>query len=159
MAKEAEPVKRNVLAAGLLATLTACGGPSVNLRLYPIDGPIKQSNPSQIIAVKVSNQTTASADISFVLPGPGKKNRCNGTWTSVAPRVIEKERGLSLTLQSTGGKLNKSVTDVGGVNSGEIYAVCTDGARVQGRFITGSGTESGTGTVTDTLGNTYKLLF
>ena len=26
-------------------------------------------------------------------------------------------------------------------------------------FITGSGTESGTGTVTDSLGNSYKLLF
>jgi hypothetical protein len=154
-------MKRNVLTAVCLAaTLAACGGGgSVNLRLYPIDGPIKDTNPSEIIAGKVRNQTTASADISFVLLGPGKKNRCNGTWTSVAPRVIEKERGLSLTLQSTGGKLNKSVTDVGGVNSGEVYAVCTDGTRVQGRFITGSGTESGTGTVTDSLGNTYKLLF
>ena len=153
-------MKRNVLTAICLAgTLSACGGPSVNLRLYPIEGPIMQSNPSQIIAVKVRNQTTASADISFILPGPGKKNRCNGTWTSVAPRVTEKERGVSLTLQNTGGKLNKSVTDVGGVNSGEIYAVCKDGTRVQGRFITGSGTESGTGTVTDTIGNTYKLLF
>jgi len=154
-------MKRNVLTAiCLMATLSACGGgSSVNLRLYPIDGPIKDSNPSEIIAVKVRNQTTASADISFVLPGSGKKNRCNGTWTSVAPRVTEKERGMSLTLQSTGGKLTKTVKDLGGVNNGEIYAVCTDGARVQGRFIMGSGTESGTGTVTDTLGNTYKLLF
>ena len=154
-------MKRTVLTAlCLAATLSGCGGnKAVNLRLYPIDGPLKESHPSEIIAVKVRNQTTASADISFVLPTPGKKNRCNGTWTSVAPRVTEKERGLSLTLQSTGGKLSKSVTDVGGVNSGEVYAVCTDGTRVQGRFITGSGTESGTGTVTDTLGNTYKLLF
>jgi hypothetical protein len=48
---------------------------------------------------------------------------------------------------------------LGGVNNGEIYAVCTDGTRVQGNFITGSGTESGTGTVTDSVGNTYKLLF
>ena len=153
-------MKRTVLIAlCLVATLSACGGNSVNLRLYPISGPILKANPSDIIAVKLRNQTTASADISFVLPGSGKKNRCNGTWTSVAPRVIEKERGLSLTLQSTGGKVTKSVTDVGGVNSGEIYAVCTDGTRVQGRFITGSGTESGTGTVMDSLGNTYKLLF
>jgi hypothetical protein len=153
-------VKQNVLTAlCLVATLSACGGGGVNLRLYPIAGPLKDANPSQIIDVKVRNQTTASADISFRLPGPGKKNRCNGTWTSVAPRVTEKERGLSLTLQNTGGKLNKSVTDLGGVNNGEIYAVCTDGTRVQGNFITGSGTESGTGTVTDSVGNTYKLLF
>ena len=153
-------MKRTVLIAlFLVATLSACGGNSVNLRLYPISGPILQQNPSDIIAVKLRNQTTASADISFVLPGSGKKNRCNGTWTSVAPRVTEKERGMSLTLQRTGGKLSKSVTDVGGVNNGEVYAVCTDGTRVKGRFITGSGTESGTGTVTDSLGNTYKLLF
>ena len=154
-------MKRNVLTAiCLMATLSACGGGgNVNLRLYPIEGPLKDSHPSEIIAVKVRNQTTASADISFVLPGSGKKNRCNGTWTSVAPRVTEKERGMSLTLQSTGGKLTKSVKDLGGVNNGEVYAVCRDGTRVQGHFITGSGTESGTGTVTDTLGNTYKLLF
>ena len=153
-------MKRKVLGAlFLIAALSACGGGDVNLRLYPIEGPIKQSHPSEIIALKLRNQTSASAEISFILPGPGKKNRCKGTWTSVAPRVIEKERGVSLTLQNTGGKLTKSVTDVGGVNNGEVYAVCTDGTRVQGRFITGSGTESGTGTVTDSVGNTYKLLF
>ncbi len=79
----------------------------------------------------------------------------------LAPRLCpardRKERGVSLSLQNTGGKLTKSITDVGGVNKGEVYAVCTDGTRVQGRFITGSGSESGTGTVTDTLANTYKL--
>jgi len=44
----------------------------------------------------------------------------------------------------------------------DFYAIspfCRDGTRVQGQFITGSGTESGTGTVTDSVGNTYKLLF
>ena len=35
----------------------------------------------------------------------------------------------------------------------------SNATRVQGNFITGSGTESGTGTVTDSVGNTYKLLF
>ena len=70
-----------------------------------------------------------------------------------------KERGLSLTLRDTGGKYKTSTEDLGGVNSGEIYAVCSDGIRVKGTFISGSGTQSGTGTVTDTLGNTYKLLY
>ena len=46
-----------------------------------------------------------------------------------------------------------------GVNNGEIYAVCDDGTRVQGTFVIGSGTASGTGTATDTNGNVYKLLF
>ena len=57
-------MKRNVLTAICLAgTLSACGGPSVNLRLYPIEGPIMQSNPSQIIAVKVRNQRLKLCDI------------------------------------------------------------------------------------------------
>jgi hypothetical protein len=30
---------------------------------------------------------------------------------------------------------------------------------VQGHFIMGSGTTSGTGNATDTLGNSYKILF
>jgi hypothetical protein len=45
------------------------------------------------------------------------------------------------------------------VNSGELYAVCKDGTIVQGTFVMGSGTTSGTGTATDTLGNSYKVLF
>jgi hypothetical protein len=40
-----------------------------------------------------------------------------------------------------------------GMNHGEIYAVCEDGTRVQGTFVIGSGTASGTGTATDTNGN------
>ena len=45
------------------------------------------------------------------------------------------------------------------MNDGEIYAVCADGTRLQGTFIIGSGTASGTGRATDTNGNVYKLLF
>jgi class 3 adenylate cyclase len=46
-----------------------------------------------------------------------------------------------------------------GVNTGEIYAACVDGTRVQGTFVIGSGTASGSGNATDTNGNVYKLLF
>ncbi len=53
----------------------------------------------------------------------------------------------------------KGVETVAGVNNGEIYAVCDDGTRVQGTFVIGSGTASGTGQATDTNGNVYKLLF
>lgn len=142
----------------LLATLAACGGSSVDLRLYPVEGPIALTDPSQTITISVRNQTETSGDIYFRMPPP-TKTRCQGTWTSVAPKVVSHERGLSLSLRGPGGKVSNTTADVGGINSGEIYAVCTDGTRMQGRFVTGSGTESGTGTVTDTLGNTYKLLF
>lgn len=143
---------------GLLATLAACGDKSVDMRLYPVSGPIAQSNPAQMISIGIARKTETSADISFRLPPPDK-TRCSGTWTSVAPKVTSHERGLSLTLRDTGGKYSNKTEDVGGVNSGEIYAVCKDGTRVEGHFIIGSGTDSGTGTVTDTRGNTYKLLF
>jgi hypothetical protein len=66
---------------------------------------------------------------------------------------------VSLTLRDTGGRLGRDVTIVARVNNGEIYAVCTDGTRLQGNFISGSGTTSGTGRATDTNGNVYKLLF
>ena len=142
----------------VLALCAACAPRSVDLRLYPTEGPIAANDPSQSITISLSHTTPTSGDITFRLPPP-TKTRCKGTWTSVAPKVVSNEKGLSLSLRDTGGKYTNSTKDVAGINSGEIYAICTDGTRVQGHFITASGTESGTGTVTDSLGNTYKLLF
>ena len=142
----------------LLAALAACSGRSVDLRLYPVEGPIAMNDPSQSITMSMGHQTDTSGDITFRMPPP-TKTRCKGTWTSVAPKVVSHERGLSLSLRGPGGKVSNTTQDVGGINPGEIYAVCEDGTRMQGRFISGSGTNSGTGTVTDSLGNTYKLLF
>lgn len=142
----------------LLGILAACSGRTVDLKLYPVAGPIASSDPSQTISMSMGHTTDTSGEITFRMPPP-TKTRCKGTWTSVAPKVISHERGLSLSLRGPGGKVTSSTQDVGGINSGEIYAVCTDGTRLQGQFISGSGTNSGTGTVTDSLGNTYKLLF
>ncbi len=148
--------QRSLFLVGLVALVAGCSS-SRDLRLYPVTGPIAEGTPAQTISVTLDQQTPTSGNIAFRLPPD--RMRCNGTWTSVAPKIISHERGLSLTLRDTGGKISNSTKDVGGINSGEIYAVCTDGTRVQGRFITGSGTQSGTGTVTDTRGNSYKLLF
>ncbi|MFD2174365.1 hypothetical protein [Rhodobacter lacus] len=137
--------------------LAACGGGD-DMRLYPLSGPIAAANPSKLIPISLSNNTETSGEIAFRLPKPSK-TRCTGTWTSVAPRVTTHERGFSLGIKSLGGKYTNSTSDVGGVNSGEFYAVCKDGTRLEGSFVMGSGTQSGTGTVTDTLGNSYKLLF
>ena len=142
----------------LLSVSAACGSKTVDLRLYPVAGPIATNDPSQTITIALGHQSATSGDIAFRLPPPTRA-RCKGTWTSVAPKIVSHERGLALTLRDTGGRYTNSTKDVGGINSGEIYAVCNDGTRVQGTFITGSGTESGTGTVTDSLGNSYKLLF
>lgn len=142
----------------VLALCAACAPKPVALRLYPTEGPIALNDPAQTVTISLSHRTDTSGDITFRLPPP-TKSHCKGTWTSVAPKIVSHEQGLSLSLRDTGGKYTTSTADVGGINSGEIYAICTDGTRVQGHFITGSGTESGTGTVTDSLGNTYKLMF
>jgi hypothetical protein len=149
---------RSALALITVALLAACSGNSSSFRLYPLSGPIAEANPAQVIQIGVTDESETSGLISFKLPKPSK-TKCNGTWSSVSPRVKTHERGLSLTIKDVGGRYKNSTADVGGVNSGEIYAVCKDGTRMQGTFIMGSGTQSGTGTVTDTLGNSYKLLF
>lgn len=142
----------------LLTSLGACVAKSSNLQLYPVDGPIAKSDPSQAITITLTHRTETSGDIAFRLPA-ATKTTCKGTWTSVAPKVVNQQSAMSLSLRGPGGGFSNSSSDVAGINSGEIYAICTDGTRVQGHFITGSGTNSGTGTVTDSLGNTYKLLF
>ncbi len=65
----------------------------------------------------------------------------------------------SLPQVQTWVRSGASKATVAGVNTGEIYAVCADGTRVQGTFVIGSGTVSGSGNATDTKGNVYKLLF
>lgn len=137
--------------------LTACiSGTNGTMQLYPLEGRIADADPALIIVAKARNIDSTSGALTFRLPG---KVRCDGTWSSVAPKVVSRTKGLSLTLKDTGGKLEKGTSTVGGVNTGEIYAVCTDGTRVQGSFLIGSGTTSGTGNATDTNGNLYKLLF
>ncbi|WP_233678069.1 hypothetical protein [Rhodobacter flavimaris] len=148
---------RSLLALSMLPLLAACGGTG-DMQLYPIQGPIANEDPASLIPITLEADTETSGIVTFRLPKPNK-SKCQGTWSSVAPKVRTKERGLSLTLRDTGGKYKNSTEDLGGVNSGEIYAVCNDGNRLQGTFISGSGTQSGTGTVTDSLGNVYKLLY
>jgi hypothetical protein len=143
-----------VAALSVLA-LAGCGG-AKDMKLYPTLGPLAAQTPPPVVVAKASNADGNSGELRFRLPdGP----RCSGTWTSVAPRVESQERGINLSIRDLGGRLGRSSETVGGVNTGEIYAVCRDGTRVQGHFIMGSGTTSGTGTATDTLGNTYKILF
>lgn len=141
----------------LLALLaaTACGA-SNDMKLYPLDGPIALADPTLVIDVTAKFITDTSGEISFRLPG---RVKCNGTWSTVAPREITNSRGLTIGLRGPGGNLGRKETTVGGVNNGEFYAVCGDGTRMQGSFLIGSGTQSGTGRATDTKGNVYKLLF
>ena len=152
------PLRRILPGAALPLVLSACvsGGGSSPMQLYPLEGPIARADATVVIEATAKNTRGTSGALTFRLP---EKVRCEGTWTSLTPRVVSKTRGLSLTLDETGGKIGRETATVAGVNSGEIYAVCTDGTRVQGTFDIGSGTTSGTGTATDTNGNLYKLLF
>jgi hypothetical protein len=139
-----------------LLPLAACASGTSEMQLYPLEGPIAQQDATRVIEIKAQNTNETSGPMSFRLE---RRVKCHGTWTSVAPKEVSRTKGVSLTLRDTGGRLGRDVTIVARVNNGEIYAVCTDGTRLQGNFISGSGTTSGTGRATDTNGNVYKLLF
>ncbi|MGB4114091.1 MAG: hypothetical protein WBK15_13740 [Yoonia sp.] len=139
-----------------LIILTACGTSKSDMKLYPIYGPIAATDPTIVIDVTAKNSDMTSGSISFRLPG---KVKCNGTWTTVAPREISRSRGLSLSMRGPKGDIGNETKTISSINNGEIYAVCSDATKVQGTFIIGSGTISGTGRATDSNGNGYKLLF
>lgn len=147
---------RLVAVAAMLSGLAACTGGNTPMQLYPLEGKIADANPSMIIQATAKNTGGTSGDLVFRLPDSGK---CVGTWSSLTPRTVSNTKGMSLTWRKTGGEVGREVETVAGVNNGEIYAVCADGTRVQGTFVIGSGTSSGTGQATDTNGNRYKLLF
>lgn len=137
--------------------LSACGGSgSAPMQLYPLQGPIAEADPTLVIQATAKNTNYTSGQLSFRLP---EGNKCEGTWSSLTPHTVSRSKGLALTWKRTGGELGTEKETVAGVNNGEIYAVCEDGTRVQGTFVIGSGTASGTGSATDTNGNVYKLLF
>lgn len=135
--------------------LSACGA-STEIRMYPVSGPLAQEQPLPVIEATAKNAKEASGNLTFRLPDG---TRCEGTWASVAPKVVSKKRGLSIRLSGPGGDYGRTVETVGGVNPGELFAVCRDNTQVQGEFVMGSGTKSGTGQATDTRGNSYRLLF
>ena len=144
------------LAIAAVLPLSACGGATTTMQFYPLEGEIAAADPTLVIEAKASNVKGTSGPLTFRLP---ERGRCDGTWSSLTPKTVSRTQGLTLTWKKTGGELGAESATVAGVNDGEIYAVCADGTRVQGTFIIGSGTASGTGRATDTNGNVYKLLF
>ncbi|ESW60599.1 MAG: hypothetical protein Q27BPR15_11015 [Rhodobacter sp. CACIA14H1] len=147
------PHRHAILVACL--ALAACGSTN-EMKLYPTAGPLAAQTPPPVIVAKASNADGSSGEITFRIPGGP---RCKGTWSTVAPRVTSRERGISLSIRDLGGRLGRTNETVAGVNNGQIYAVCRDGTTVEGNFVVGSGTTSGNGTATDSMGNSYKLLF
>ncbi|MDM7930624.1 hypothetical protein [Tabrizicola sp.] len=147
----------SLVAVAAILPLAACGtGGNARMQLYPLEGAIAKADPTLVIEATARNTNGTSGPLTFRLPG---RVKCEGTWSSLTPRTVSQSSGVSLTLRKTGGELGGERRTVAGVNNGEIYAVCSDGTRVQGTFIIGSGTASGTGTASDTNGNVYKLLF
>ena len=132
---------RALVIIGLLP-LAACGSSNSDMLFYPLEGPIALSDPTLVIKATASDTDKTSGAVTFRLP-----------------KVVSQTKGVSLTWRDTGGRIGTEAKSVAGVNEGEIYAVCDDGSRLQGNFIIGSGTASGTGRATDTKGNIYKLLF
>jgi hypothetical protein len=148
-------MRARYLAFVCAAALTGCTS-SGEMRLFPISGPLAALAPPPVIIMQAANPESTSGALTFRLPD---RTRCDGTWSSVAPRSVSQTRGLNLNLRRPGVELSNTAEIQPGVNRGEIYAICTDSTRVEGAFVMGSGTNSGTGSATDTNGNTYKLLF
>jgi hypothetical protein len=158
---EARPGRAGVVglraaAVAAMISLAACVGGTSSMQLYPLQGEIANADPTLVIRATAKNTTGTSGPLAFRLP---KRGKCEGTWSSLTPKTVSNSRGLALTWKKTGGEVGRETATVAGVNSGEIYAVCEDGTRVQGTFVVGSGTASGTGSASDTNGNVYKLLF
>ncbi len=137
------------------AGLAACGS-TTEIRMYPVSGPLAGQAPLPVIEAKATNAANASGNLKFRLPDGTK---CEGTWATVQPRVVSKNRGLSIALTGPGGDFGGKTESVAGVNPGELFAVCRDNTQIQGDFVMGSGTTSGTGQATDTRGNSYRILF
>ena len=147
---------RRLLTLVLVLPLAACASGNSSMQLYPLKGPIADADPTLVIQATAKNTTGTSGELTFRMP---ERGRCIGTWSSLTPRTVSNKKGMSLTFKKTGGEVGREIETVAGVNNGEIYAVCADGTRVQGTFVIGSGTASGTGRASDTNGNVYKLLF
>ena len=91
------------LALVSLFGLAACGGGgTATMQLYPLQGPIAADDPTLVIEAKAKNTDGTSGTLTFRLPG---KVKCEGTWSSLTPRTISSNAGLSLTLRKTGGEL------------------------------------------------------
>jgi hypothetical protein len=149
-------VSLRTIALAALLPLAACSGGTTSMQFYPLEGEIARTDPTLVIEAKASNVNSTSGPLTFRLPDRGK---CEGTWSSLTPKTVSRSKGLTLTWRKTGGEVGAETKTEARVNDGEIYAVCDDGTRVQGTFVIGSGTASGTGRATDTNGNVYKLLF
>ena len=140
----------------LFLPLAACVGGNTTMQFYPLQGEIAEADPTTVISATMDNVAGTSGPLTFRLPG---RVKCEGTWSSLTPKTVSRTKGLSLTWKKTGGEVGGETRTEARVNDGELYAVCSDGRRVQGTFVIGSGTSSGTGQASDTMGNVYKLLF
>jgi hypothetical protein len=149
-------VRHKAILLAALMPLAACSGGTTTMQFYPLQGAIATEDPALVIEATMRNVNGTSGPLTFRLPD---RTRCEGTWSSLTPKTVTRSGGVSLTWKKVGGDVDRKTDTVAGVNDGELYAVCEDGTRVQGTFVIGSGTTSGTGSATDTNGNVYKLLF
>lgn len=147
------PVKQVL---GIAASLMVAGC-SVGIDMYPVEGPLSQIRPLPIAKAVAEGITGNSGKLSVTMTG-GEK--CQGRWSSVAPRYAGTSSGSLLTTYGAAAGFTATQTGiVPGVNRGEAMAVCGGGRTIEVEFYTGSGTASGYGVARDSDGNVYKLLF
>ena len=146
----------NKLTLGTLALLLAGCATSVPVKMYPVQGPLAKQAPPPVVVATAGQVNTNSGPITFTLPNGSP---CEGTWSSVAPKFATANCGTLFSAYGAATGFGSSVGILPGANKGQLYAVCSDNTRVDGEFVTGSGTANGYGIAKDTRGNVYKLLF
>jgi len=144
----------------MLALASACalsGCMSANVNMYPIQGPLAKQVPLPTVKAVAMGVENNSGPIKATL---ADGQLCNGTWSSVAPRIGAVTTGSLFSVYG-GAVYGSSVTTgiMPGVNKGQAFMTCNRGTTVDAEFFTGSGTASGYGIAKDSAGNVYKMLF
>ncbi len=143
----------NAARANILATVLIAARCTTTAELYPVKGPLTQETPVPVIVAAVNGITGNTGRINFTA---GNGASCLGKWSSAAPQYSS-----LTTIDGYGGPFGTAVTSgiVPGINRGHAFATCSDDARFNIEFVTGSGTANGYGIAEDTQGNVYRVLF
>jgi hypothetical protein len=148
-------IKNFVVAAATASAISGCTA-SIPVHLYPEKGPLARQNPTPVVVATAHNVISDSGPFEVVLPG---NVECKGNWSSIAPKAVSTSWGSIFSLAGSGTAVSTTASIVPGVNPGQFYAICSDNRKIEGEFVTGSGTASGTGAARDSKGNVFKMIF
>lgn len=146
---------KSIFAVALCAALGGCASSQI-VTFYPVGGPLSKQMPLPIIKAKADGISGNTGPLTLTLPSG---ETCQGQWSSAAPQQVSVSSGGMFTMYGPAAGYSVTAGNVPGVNRGEVFMSCDQGATVQAEFFTGSGTASGYGVARDSFGNIYKMVF